>query len=287
MSAFTSLTWEALLHRQPVLPGPGRHPGQRVAVDPRDVPDRSQLLAHRPGRERRRPHAAPAQLRAGAVRAVQGVRGDQHAGVVPQVEPALRARTPSSSCRATSSRTRPTPWACPATRRPSSAAGRNDREIEYFSNDPRLDGEARHGWFIRSATGTLLLHSLTDSIRLGRFVTMNAGLGLTNTISETNAGKGGLNLHAFTPHVSSIWDVTQDGRTVLRGSFAQLRRRRRGPHLAATPWATRCRASAAGTRRPRLRPSAANTGAAPARPPSACPAAPRAHRPTARAARRS
>jgi hypothetical protein len=101
------------------------------------------------------------------------------------------------------------------------ASGRNDREIEYYANDPRLDGEARSGWFIRSATGTLLLHSLTDSMRLGRFVTLNAGIGLTNTISQTSAGKGGLNLHAFTPHASSIWDMTKDGKTVMRGSFAQ------------------------------------------------------------------
>ena len=46
-------------------------------------------------------------------------------------------------------------------------------------------------------------------------------MGLTNTISQTSAGKGGLNLHAFTPHVSSIWDMSKDGKTVLRGSFAQ------------------------------------------------------------------
>ena len=45
-------------------------------------------------------------------------------------------------------------------------------------------------------------------------------MALTNTISETNAGKGGLNLSAFTPHLSSIWDMTRDGRTVMRGSFA-------------------------------------------------------------------
>jgi hypothetical protein len=109
----------------------------------------------------------------------------------------------------------------PGDRKTTLAAGRNDRETEYFSNDPRLDGEAHHGWFIRSATGTLLLNSLSDSMRLGRYVTLNAGLALTNTVSQTSAGKGGLDLFAFTPHVSSIWDMTRDGKTVLRGSFAQ------------------------------------------------------------------
>ena len=42
-----------------------------------------------------------------------------------------------------------------------------ERQQEYFSNDPRLDGQERHGYFIRAASGTLLINSLSDSIRLG------------------------------------------------------------------------------------------------------------------------
>jgi hypothetical protein len=100
------------------------------------------------------------------------------------------------------------------------AAGRYDRQAEFFANDPRLDGDARFGYFIRAATGTLLINSLSDSVRVGRFVTVNAGLALTSTMSDTNAAKGGINLHALTPHISTVWDLTQDGRTVVRGSFA-------------------------------------------------------------------
>jgi hypothetical protein len=95
-----------------------------------------------------------------------------------------------------------------------------DREIEYFANDPRLDGEPRHGYYIRGATGTLLVHSLSDSIKAGRYVTVNAGVAMTSAISETNAGNGRISLTAFTPHLSAVWDATHDGRTVMRASFA-------------------------------------------------------------------
>jgi hypothetical protein len=98
--------------------------------------------------------------------------------------------------------------------------GAFDRQIDYFSNDPRLDGTERRGYYIRGATGSLLLNSLSDSVRFGRFVTVNAGVALTTTISETQSGQGSLTFNAFTPHVSAIWDVAQDGRTVVRGSFA-------------------------------------------------------------------
>jgi hypothetical protein len=99
--------------------------------------------------------------------------------------------------------------------------GRFDRQAEFFSNDPRIDGEARSGYFIRSATGSLLLTSLSDSMRLGRYLTVNAGIALTSARSETGvAGAGELDLHGFTPHVSSVYDLTHDGRTVVRGSFA-------------------------------------------------------------------
>ena len=53
-----------------------------------------------------------------------------------------------------------------------------DRQIEYFSNDPRLEAEARHGYFIRQSTGQLLVNSLTDSMQVGRYLAVNAGLAL-------------------------------------------------------------------------------------------------------------
>jgi hypothetical protein len=95
-----------------------------------------------------------------------------------------------------------------------------DRQIEYFSNDPRQAAEARHGYFIRSATGSLLVNSLTDSVRVTRYVSLNLGVALTTAASNTNTGRGTLNLSAFTPHTSVVWDATRDGRTALRASFA-------------------------------------------------------------------
>jgi hypothetical protein len=95
-----------------------------------------------------------------------------------------------------------------------------DREIEYFANDPRRDGEAHHGYYIRGATGTLLVHSLSDAMKIGKYVAVNAGVAMTSAISETYAGNGQVNLSGFTPHLSTVWDATHDGRTVMRASFA-------------------------------------------------------------------
>jgi hypothetical protein len=92
--------------------------------------------------------------------------------------------------------------------------------VEYFSNDPRYASQARHGFFIRDATGRLFVNSISDSLKATRYVTVNAGLAYTLAISDTNAGKGSLNLGALTPHLSVVWDATHDGRTALRASLA-------------------------------------------------------------------
>jgi hypothetical protein len=95
-----------------------------------------------------------------------------------------------------------------------------DRQVEYFANDPRYASEARHGFFIRDATGRLFVNSISDAFKATRYVTVNAGLAYTLAISDTNAGKGSLNLGALTPHLSVVWDATHDGRTALRASLA-------------------------------------------------------------------
>jgi hypothetical protein len=95
-----------------------------------------------------------------------------------------------------------------------------DREVRYFANDPRRDGDDRFGYYIRGATGTLLVHSLSDSMKLARYVTVNAGVAFTAAMSETVAGNGQVSLTGLTPHLSTVWDATHDGRTVLRASFA-------------------------------------------------------------------
>jgi hypothetical protein len=94
------------------------------------------------------------------------------------------------------------------------------KQIEYFSNDPRYASEARHGYFIRDSTGTLFVNSISDSVKVSRYITLNPGLAYTMAISSTNAGKGSLNLGGLTPHFSAVWDATHDGRTALRASVA-------------------------------------------------------------------
>ena len=96
-----------------------------------------------------------------------------------------------------------------------------DRRVEYFSNDPRLDPQERRGFAIKDATGTLLIHSLSDSMRATRYLSLNPGLAFTVASSGANAPGGELNLTALTPHLSLAWDATHDGRTALRASFAQ------------------------------------------------------------------
>jgi hypothetical protein len=66
----------------------------------------------------------------------------------------------------------------------------------------------------------LMVNSISDSLRVTRHLSLNAGLALVSALGETNAGRGSIDLHAFTPHLSVVWDATHDGRTAIRGSFA-------------------------------------------------------------------
>jgi hypothetical protein len=95
-----------------------------------------------------------------------------------------------------------------------------DRLVDYYSNDPRIDDPHR-GYFIRDSTGTLIVSSLSDSIRVSRYWSLNPGVGFTIAASHTNSGRGSLSLQGLTPHLSAVWDATHDGRTALRASYAQ------------------------------------------------------------------
>lgn len=96
--------------------------------------------------------------------------------------------------------------------------GTPDRERVYFANDPRLS-PATYGWRIRGTSAMTTTHSLTDSVRIARYLTLNPGVAYT-TSQAANTGAGtDLDGGAFTPHISAAWDATQDGRTVVRASF--------------------------------------------------------------------
>jgi hypothetical protein len=95
-----------------------------------------------------------------------------------------------------------------------------DRQVEFFANDPRLE-EARYGWFIRESGSWRNVTSISDSMRFARYLTVTPGVALTVARAFNGLGETPLSVTAFTPHIATAWDATQDGRTVLRGSFNQ------------------------------------------------------------------
>ncbi len=94
----------------------------------------------------------------------------------------------------------------------------NARQVEYFSNDPRLQPQ-RYGWFLRTGTGTKVVTPLTDSIRATRYLTLNPGVAFVWAFSENSAGERVTDDKALTQHLSTAYDLTHDGRTALRASF--------------------------------------------------------------------
>jgi hypothetical protein len=93
-----------------------------------------------------------------------------------------------------------------------------DRQIEYFSNDPRLEAP-RLGYWIRGGRGFRFSNSVQDTARITRYVTITPGLALTMNRASTNATGVLIDQVAVTPHLAAAWDMTHDGRTVLRGSY--------------------------------------------------------------------
>jgi hypothetical protein len=108
--------------------------------------------------------------------------------------------------------------AFPGDRRLTLAAGVPQSQIEYFSNDPRLE-EERRGWFIRTGTTWRNMTSLSDSWKPTRHLTITPGMAVIKVNSSNNEGQTVLDAIAATPHLAVAWDATHDGRTVIRGSF--------------------------------------------------------------------
>lgn len=94
--------------------------------------------------------------------------------------------------------------------------------VVYFSNDPRLDNEERYGWFIQGTRALTTVHSLSDTMRPTKYLTVTPAVAYT-TETASNAGESTsrFNVASLTPSISAAWDATRDGRTVLRGSFSQ------------------------------------------------------------------
>jgi hypothetical protein len=95
-----------------------------------------------------------------------------------------------------------------------------DRRREYFANDPRYEAP-RYGFWVRSSTGSRMINSVNDSIRVSRFLTVTPGLALIINSAGTSRQSGVIEQLDVTPHLAVAWDAFHDGTTVVRGSFSQ------------------------------------------------------------------
>jgi hypothetical protein len=95
-----------------------------------------------------------------------------------------------------------------------------DRQTLFYSNDPRFEPE-RFGYAIFTSTGTRFTNFIQDAARVTRYWTITPGVAVTSSSSSNSRGQTATDGISVTPHVSTAWDATHDGRTVLRGSFNQ------------------------------------------------------------------
>ncbi len=100
-------------------------------------------------------------------------------------------------------------------------AGSNpEREQVFFANDPRNDSE-RYGWYIKGTQSLLTTHSLSDTMRLTRHLTVSPGVALTTSRAKAAGDGTQFDQKSISPSLSTAWDATHDGRTVLRASFSR------------------------------------------------------------------
>jgi hypothetical protein len=90
----------------------------------------------------------------------------------------------------------------------------------YYANDPRLD-TARYGWYITSTNSLKNALTLTDAWRPTRYLTLTPGVAFTSATGGNIRGDTVLTANILSPSFAAAWDATHDGRTVVRGSFAE------------------------------------------------------------------
>jgi hypothetical protein len=118
-----------------------------------------------------------------------------------------------------------------------------DAKTIYYSNDPRLE-PARFGWNISTTNTVRHVGTLSDSWRPTRHLTVTPAISHVWVAGSNSAGDKVIGQGAFAPAVSLAWDMTHDGRTVLRGSYNQYVDLDVGAvsrHTVDTPAQLRCR----------------------------------------------
>jgi hypothetical protein len=93
--------------------------------------------------------------------------------------------------------------------------------LDFYSNDPRVDGAERRGWFITQYGALRNSLSLSDQWRPTRYLTVTPGVAYTIASANNILGDKILDAAAISPSLSLAWDATHDGRSVLRASFNQ------------------------------------------------------------------
>jgi hypothetical protein len=90
----------------------------------------------------------------------------------------------------------------------------------YYANDPRFEN-ARYGWWIATTNVSRHTATLVDAWKPTRYVTITPGISNVWANGSNGRGEDLGSLLTWAPTLSTAWDATHDGRTVLRGSFNQ------------------------------------------------------------------
>jgi hypothetical protein len=94
------------------------------------------------------------------------------------------------------------------------------RRSEYCSNDPKLsDGICRRDYLRSHVSGTSGLFTLSDDFTPTRYLSIKPGVAFHAGTSENDKGVKVTNMTAFTPHLSTTWDPTHNGKTKLQATF--------------------------------------------------------------------
>ena len=100
--------------------------------------------------------------------------------------------------------------------------GAPDRRIEYFSNDPRWTPRAAGATGSAPSSGYRFSNSVADIFRRDPLPHRHARASASPPTRPRHQRAGRLiDQPALTPHLSAVWDMTHDGRTVVRGSYNQ------------------------------------------------------------------
>jgi hypothetical protein len=91
------------------------------------------------------------------------------------------------------------------------------RRTEFFANDPRLEAP-KYGWFGGTARNFKHVITASDVWKITPRLTATPALSFVHAHASNDAGNFPYSANTWAPALSMVWDVTGDGRTVLRGS---------------------------------------------------------------------